>query len=77
VYACTGGAAFQSWRERTLGGRPASAEAADAPVEPAEPVDVFGLMLEGENVPSQAGFGEKIGEIDGPITGVAVGADSV
>jgi hypothetical protein len=70
VYAWTGGAAFQSARDRTLGGRPASAGAAaeDAAADEAEP----GLIVEGENVPSQVGFGEKIGDVAGKSPGVAV-----
>lgn len=70
MYAWTGGAAFQSARDRTFGGRPASAGAAaeEEDVDEAEP----GLIVDGENVPSQVGFGEKIGDVTGKIPGVEV-----
>src|SRR6478735_5136755 len=63
TYGWTGAAAAQASRERTFGGRPASAGAA-----PGAPR----VMLDGENVPSQAGFGEKIGGLAGTADGVPV-----
>src|SRR5690349_20746971 len=61
TYAWAGAAAPHASRERTFGGRPASAGAA-----PGAPR----LMVDGENVPSQAGFGEKIGALGATTPGV-------
>src|SRR6266540_7177463 len=61
TYGWTGAAAPHASRERTFGGRPASAGATAGAAR---------LMLDGENVPSQAGFGAKIGAVDGTTAGV-------
>src|SRR3954469_3280910 len=59
TYGWTGGAAPHASRERTFGGRPAPAGGGP----PAGPM--FSEL--GANVPSQVGFGAKIGTVDGAI----------
>src|SRR5688572_7658372 len=68
TYGWTGGAAPHASRDRTLGGRMASAgpiDAADTGTEPG--AEMF--IEEGVNVPSQAGFGAKIGASEGALGG--------
>src|SRR5688572_7631421 len=64
TYAWTGPAAPHASRDRTFGGRIASA----GPTDAAETGTVAGaerFIEEGANVPSQAGFGAKIGGCEG------------
>src|SRR5215218_6794472 len=61
TYGCAGAEAPQASRDLTLGGRPASAGAAPGPPR---------LMLDGANVPSQAGLGAKTGA-DGTTAGAS------
>ena len=67
TYGWTGGAAPHASRERTFGGRPASiglAAAEDAVIGADDEAGGVRFIDDGENVPSQAGFGVKIGEVD-------------
>lgn len=68
TYAWTGPEAPHASRERTLGGRIMSAGPAAAAETGTDP-GAERFIVDGANVPSQAGFGAKIGGCDGALGG--------